>query len=357
MLSRMLQVIFVLVFVFLYQPAQAQEQVFDPTVQNTILVCIAPQDPSVGEPYLLVFRNASALGIIVPDNSNVIIYSAFPLWAAEYTITSDAVSGGYRPDTYIATVSAENNIPSPRLCGNYEGYITSDLRSTIPLPVSANHAVLIQQRGNDKLANPQFLGSFAFQFQPVNNQFAARFQVIQLDGGNIDVNLPFYNEQVPYVLIANKNVSVRRSFADAPDDFSSRSFANDRSDFVRELALDNLNLFDIMRNDLVRLYPLQGIQAEYAPGGYIRIEMAPEPASRQPEFAIGTTIRSIDDDTIDYIAFAEPTVGGSLRSNELPQVLRIESQGQFAGQLIVRYADGAEIVVESWLVEVCTSDC
>jgi hypothetical protein len=359
-------------------PVNAQEDDPPPFPLDTILVCVAPQESTdltqvveIFAPYLLIFRNSTAFGLVLPVDANVIIYSTYQddqgefreVHSALYEITPDAATGGYRPGDFLAQATLNDGIPSAHLCGDaYLSYPLSTLPSSVPMPVSRDHAVLVQVGANDLLLeqeeseSPRFLGVFAFQFSPTDvSQFQARFQFIQLVGGIVDINLPFYTEVVNYLLIANKNTSVRRSYAEAPDDFDSQSFANDRSNFIRGLREDGLDLWTIMTQDHIRIFPLQGIEQQFSPGGYIRLETPPGQSERTPAFTVGETVCSIDDDTIDYVSVGQPRGEGTLQSHQPPEILRIEEEGEFAGQLVVRYGGGAEIVIDAWLVDLCDS--
>ncbi|MFN8376853.1 MAG: hypothetical protein U0694_28770 [Anaerolineae bacterium] len=62
---------------------------------------------------------------------------------------------------------------------------------------------------------------------------------------------------------------------------------------------------------------------------------------------VGETVHSIDDDTIDYVAFADPEVSGTCEQMNSHKYCELKAKMNFAGQLVVRYADGAELLIDA----------
>lgn len=347
-------VLCLITLVLIAMPISAQDQ-------QLILVCISPQNPEIGQPYLLVFRNVDSIGVVVPDDSAVEVYSAAPLTADEYVIAPDAATGGYRPITYIANASAEIAIPRAKSCQNdtYAEFVTPDLRSTIPLPVSAGHAVIIRF-GSVQAPPPTFLGVFAFWFNPPEEEFAVRVQVIQLDPrNNIDLTIPMYSptlrSETNYIVMGNKSFSIQDLLTEEIE--GEIRFAASRQALMNVLGTANIDLFVIMRSAQVRVYPDSGISSgRYPHGGYLRLQVSADQSIRNPAFEAGSRIRPLEGTGAGYYLLTQPNqpFGALASRSAVGDVIRVDSE---TGRLIIRDPDGEdEVFIEAWLVEVCT-DC
>jgi hypothetical protein len=328
--------------------------------ETSYYVCFRGSD-SVNDEYLLVIRDTTSFGLVFPRNGVVTIYSRrpdfIPLYqhlVSLYAMTTDAQSGGYRTEAFLATAEI-GHYPREGGCGNYFDS-TVDLNTTVPLPVSENHALLVQIDSNE-IESPQVLGVVGFNAIPNNGLPTLSFQILQLYETRIEFGIPTYRNEFSYILVANKPFLMRQSFADAPDNFSGRIEGHDRSDFERELVDDNLNLFDLMMVENMRIYPDSGLQSMYEPGSYIQVEMSPNLSMRTPPFTDGIFVQSLEGANARYYlptSLDEP-YGSLAEAGDKGEVVEADSD---TGQLILQDPgeSGETVVVEAWLVEVCT-DC
>lgn len=363
-----------LLFVFpMLMQAQASNHFIHVCVIPTILNSAQDAESSnVGEPYLITFRDADLFGLVVPHPANMVIYADTRVSAALYTISPDVPTGGYHTVERLAQVSTGNQVPIQRGCGElYRDIISDNLVSTVPLPVSLNHAVVIQNGGDDKLADP-FIGVMGISYGASPGPRRG-FQIIQLtqtgtlsaSGSVLDIKLHFLAPATPFNVITNTNFGLSVSNPNSDKDFPPPTFAANREYLRSELSsLYTLDLFSVMRDTKLRIYPRGGLNSNYL-GGYIRLSMTRDPQLlvREPAFAAGDIVKSIEGAEAQYFRFqksdsVEPRIFnfqnpaevlGSLKVTGTAEVVEIDA---VTGQLIVRNPSGeGAVVIESWLVE------
>jgi hypothetical protein len=338
---------------------------------SLVFVCIDPVNQPTEDPtdaYLVIFRDTSLFGVVVSEASNVMVYSANRLETAMYAITPDMATGGYRRVDRLATSSTTDSVPSRRLCDSQYAEINDNLLATIPLPVTSDHAVLIQAEDIDNrelLDNLPFLGVFSFHIQPTVANLQYNFQILQLVGGGMEVKFPFFPQEgeTPYLLVANKDVSVRKSFAGNDEVFSAATPSDDRSLLTQQLSIIGINLFTIIDEANARIYPSDGLYNTYPNGGYLRLEMTQSPSVRIPTFSNGDMIRPLEGANSDYYLVSslgetawittQDQAFGQLSSTSLNNIAQVTGINEQTGQLSITDPGGqGECLIEAWLVEI-----
>lgn len=331
-----------------------------------LYICVTPNALSVtpnalpAMPYLLVYRDsdvqddeADAFGLIFPFDAAVTVYSPSPTQtiALLAAITTNAANGSYRQDRPIALSYTESGLSIPRPCSaeyaEYTGILNASLM-TISNPMTPDHALFLQIGGSNLLQTVDVLGAFSLHLHPSSGQ-NFDFQFLQLTGGGFEMTFPFLTENTPFFVVANREFSVRRSFAVNTETFSERIIANERMIFEALLATRSINLYDLLATSASRIYPAYGVDSDVSVGGYMRLEMSPLAVERT--FSLGDVVRPLPGAVANYYVrtnLEEPF--GVLQSPENTAVV-VEVNAQ--GQLLVTDPRGADpVILESWLVEV-----
>ncbi len=339
--------------------------------QGLVFVCVELLDPgeadNVINPYLVTFRDADLtdhiFGFVIPEDAFITFYSdstAVPA-VGIYSIAPDAATGGYRRLSSMSMAYASEDTPGERACSvEYPEIIADDLLSTIPLRVSAEQVVVVQTGGDDLLSSAEILGVFTLHFRSLLTGFSEDFQVVQFSGGGIELSFPFLQEDIRFVLVANKEVRVRISYTDSTDDFLAQNSANPRSRFLQALAREQvvldapetLDLFQMMEEGVSRIYPHSGLILVYPTGGYLRLEMSPVAAIRDPAFDAGVIVEPIEGSFPGYVT-AETGTSNTLNDGDTVNVVRIDENGQL---IVSSLKVGEGATVDAWFLEVVTDN-
>jgi hypothetical protein len=346
----------VLAFTLLGIPAHAQQA-------SLVYICVEPDDVK-GVPYLLTFRQTNLFGILIPEKANLTVYSQEGANVSLYGIDPDVQSGGYHRTNKIATAITRMGLPISRPCESQYPKSKIDLgalAATVPLPVSEDYVALIQTTGDNRLDSQPFLGVFSFNFPdsvPEKNT-PRSFQVIQLDdrATGIEMSFPFIRQNTRLLLVGNKDVDVRRSFKDDDTRFSSPLPSDERNLLISQLNGLGLNLFSIMKDGQVRIYPSSGLIIDYQQGGFLRLDIAPSPAGRDPLFVKGMAIHPLEGAEANYYLLSQPKLTyGKLSNTTGPNNVDtaiISREVDNSGRLFITDPKGKDdVFVESWLVEV-----
>lgn len=338
------------------------------TAPASVFVCVAPAD-NAQTPYTMAFQRTTAFGLLIPKNANVAIYSNEKFTSALYTINTDAGSGGYRTLERLATLNSGIILPTNLDCGEqFREELDGANYYTLPIPVSVNHALLIELDGLEEtnLTNePTVRGVLAFTFRPDNSQDATawfNFQILQISEIDpvIEFAAPFILLNTPFSVIANKTFSIGQSQSGViPPQFPPNLQPSNPRQFV-QADLQNifsLNIFNIMESGSIRIYPESGVYGVYS-GAYFRISVSSEIPER--EFTEKSIIRALEgaeattvllnrfDENPWRVDIPFDTENTSrLQGDSTTEVVRLE---EGSGQLIV--LEGTEeAIIQSWLVE------
>ncbi len=333
-----------------------------------LFICVAPDDES--DPYLIEFWDSTIFGFLIPEDATVMLFTNTFYVASLFTINTDANTGGYLVMEDLATVRTLTRIPVENPCLNAE---TEDIFAqlpfnTIPLPISPNHAIVVQENEGSLLTNTfQRIISFTFEINDNEDGEYRNLQVIQNSDLDPFLNFRYFDltPNTPFMVVANKDFGIGQSLPDtAPPEFSRERPSDIRSFVKSDLAdLYSLDIFDLAKQSNANIYIHGGILDTYR-GTYIRISLAPDPALRIPAFTPDAMIRALPDAVATFIA-SEQVEGNDLLldlpydSNPQGQLVgdsiyRVIEVDEFTGQLIIDY-DGNPAIVESWLVEVVSS--
>ncbi len=342
---------FLLVFLVLLTPVQAQNK----KPQGVVYLCIVPtlEDGTRGVPYLVGFRLVTLVGFVVSEDATVTVYNdpGAAVVVGVHHILPDAQTGGYRRVGRVATAYTTTNVPAPRDCAaEYPELITPDMLATLPLTVSIDQAMIVQVGGNALLDESEILGSTAFHFMGTTPESQKNIQVMQLTESAIDLSFPFLKEDTGFVLLANKNITVKRSFTENEADFLSQKIGNEHRGFISEMERESLDLFKIMSEGFFRIYPASGLLEVYPTQGFLRLEMPASPARRNPPFEANQTVGALTIKGVKARYYLEGRADalGSLETTSRPiPVVNVDDDGQ----LIVT-ASNQTVIIEAWLVEV-----
>lgn len=339
---------------------------------SVIHICVMPRN---GErpPYVMSFQQTGAFGVLIPQEADVVIYSNQPLSTGLYTINTDASTGGYRALETLAIVDAATIIPTQVGCrsGANAAIISGSTFSTIPLPISINHALIIQMSGMSTSVltdNPLVRGVLAFNFRPgsaTNTSNWINFQILQMlgeEGPVIEFAVPFIPPGTAFTIIANKLFSIGQSQPEAvPPRFPE--YLTPANSVVTTVqpdlqALYGLNIFEVMAQGGIRIYPDSGINDVYR-GGYFQLSIRPQETSRRlPE---GGNVRALAGAEASIVLLNRfnnnpfrinaPFGAGErtdrIQGNTTVRIVRIEPD---TGQLVV-IQGSSEAIIQSWLVE------
>jgi hypothetical protein len=331
---------------FFYTPAQSQ------TDDTMIYICVSPS-ASESQPYLVAFRNTRLVGLVLSEDANLVAYSAANLSIGLYSISSNAITGSYLRNTLFSLSNATSETMGERACDEeYPDLNLSSRLATESVQVSHDRIVIFQLGGTDGILGQDFLGAIAVHFFPDNGSYQKNFQIIQMDptANAIEMSFPFIREDisVPFAVISNKPVSVKRSFVGEDTIFSSACPSDLRSIFMRVLRGEAIDLFEMMDEASFQLYPEFGLVTDYPAGGFILIDIGTFLAQRDPVFIEGQNLSSIDGEEMPYATMDNPDVVAGRLSRA--QVVRVEAE---TGRLIARFDNGPEVIIlEPWLVEI-----
>jgi hypothetical protein len=223
--------------------------------------------------------------------------------------------------------------------------------------------VIVQVGGDNLLDTAPFLGAFTFHFRPESGEAREDIQLIQLSGGGIEVSFPYITESTRLIMIANKEVRLKISFSQIPGDFVATALANPTNALAQLLAQEtvdtdpptSLNLFQIMQEGAVRVFPAFGVIQTYPTGGFLRLEMTPVAAARDPQFTAGQALVALS----DAIGFFDPAYAptydkpngtpGTLNQGDKVKVVEVDSDGQL---MVQSSRVGERTRVDAWLVQV-----
>ena len=339
-------------------PARAQVKI---GMQDSVVMCVqvtGEEDDNTG--YLIGFRGAAEFGVLLPTEAMVTLYSpkGVPVAAKIHHVLPDAQSGGYRRAGIVGAAYTTWDVAQNPPCGEQaSALLGDDMRRSMPFPVTANQAILIERSGDGSgLDSLPLVGAMALHFVTPEPVALTDMQLIQIDAAPIDMFFPFMPEYSRLALIANKDVSLEVCYALAENSPCTRpQLVNERRVFVEDLAREQppLDLYGLMRAASVRLYPAWGLVLEYPVNGVIRFSLADSPARREPAFEVGQYVRPLELEGI-IVHFYINRLG-------TPDLIRGDLDGQTVGVPVVKVDDRGQLVirlsgerrvVEAWLVEV-----
>ena len=350
-----------------YQPISAQ---FD----DFIFVCVQPIPATERDPFLIGIRNTGVnntgfFGLIFPEPVRVMVYS-YPHIAARvarFGFEEDAETGGYIRDSEatgasILDAGANGDIPDGKMCtGRFHDLLTDEFWLTSSMVTNSRQMLLIQAGANDPqlLFSEPIRGVIALDFLNME-QDAPPFQLIQMAGGPIDVYLPYIpdNQNVPMMLSANKNITMRRSqeFDSAAVAAAGQKTPGNRATLILDLQREfQLDLYERMEAQRAHIFPVAGLLDNYPGGGLIRIEISSIRARRgfeenQPQ---QIRVRPRDGMTVPYYHpgnLSPEAIYGTLKTPEsTATVIRAGDDGY----LVVRDPEGTgEVLIKARLVEI-----
>lgn len=330
---------------------------------STVHICVEPTAPEAAPPSLITLGGSQLLGLVIPQDAKVTVFSgpASNLTLHLYEIATDAQNGGYRATrTVNRDMYGVNNVsPGARCSGRYSTSLTGDLVASDPAFVSRDRAIIIQTGpAVDTAVVDDFVGVLSVSIRPSGSVeeagFIRDFQIIQISGGYIDLSLPFLDRDTQVVLIANKDLSISESFDG--QDWLSLVVANARSSFMKQLARLNppLDLFKLMEEGFIRIYPHAGLFHNFPAGGYLRLMLSETPAAREPQFREGVSMRPLEGTRANYYMphMMNEVAGALFAPQNTAKVHRVDPN---TGQLFIidpKPGGTVEMVIQSWLVEV-----
>lgn len=357
---------------------------------ESIYVCVEPlnssDNASLTEPYLIEFAGSNAFGFVIPHEARITLYaSSKDVQIARYEVAPDADTGGYRRidqrQNLLRTGTALTDRSPCR--STYSDFLTDDLLASDQITVSPsvnenrNQAILVEIDSVETaevnyLDEADFLGVFSIQIRPEEpgrGNFPQDFQVIQFLAGEIDVRFPFLSKHLTQesvtrvIVIGSKDVTLTRKFPDQPS-FATSCSADERSNFATVLSSqlinrrggdEKLNLYTLMEEANLPIYPAFGHVYEYPIGGWIALSVSDSRNERETTFIGGDLIQALDGVEVDYVLKERPgDVAGRMKpdTNETdPTRLTVEEVDD-QGQLIARDNTDLLVIVPAWLVEV-----
>lgn len=329
-----------------------------------IIFCVNPVGDAT--PYIIEFWDSTVFGILVPENARITIFSNTFYSSALYTINTNARSGGYLTMEHLLTANTVTRVATGNPCLNTD---TRDLFSqlpfqTVPLPVSLNHAIIVQEGGSNELANPfQRVVSFTFGIATAEGTTLRNLQIIQNSESDPFLNFRYLDLEpnTPFMVIANKDFGIGQSLPNTDPPEFSRERPSDIRSFVKSDLEDlyALDIFELAKESNARIYISSGLLDTYR-GNYIRISLAPDTVERIPSLQPGGLVRAIPEATATFISL-DQIKGNELQldlpydSNPLGNILgdsiyRIIEINDTTGQLVIDF-NGNPAIVQAWLVE------
>jgi len=329
-----------------------------------IIFCINP----VGEatPYIIEFWDSTVFGIVIPELAWVTTFSNTFYSSALYTINTNAKSGGYLTMEHLLTANTITQVATGNPCLNTD---TRDLFSqlpfqSVPLPISINHAIVVQEGGDNELANPfQRIISFTFGIGGLEDIPLRNLQIIQNSESDPFLNFRYLDLEpnTPFMVVANKDFGIGQSLPNTDPPEFSRERPSDIRSFVKSDLEDlyALDIFEVAAESNALIYISCGLFYTYR-GNYIRFSLAPDTVEMIPSLEPGGLIRAITEATATFISL-DQIKGNELQldlpydSNPLGNILgdsiyRILEINENTGQLVIDF-NGNPAIVQGWLVE------
>lgn len=345
-----------------------QTTLYAQTTPPELVFCV---NPIGGDPYIIEFLDSIVFGVIIPEDARVTIFTNTFYTAALYTINTNAKSGGYLTMEHIATANTVTRIAAGNPCMSAETreFFRKLPFQTLPLPISVNHAITVQQGASNELANPfQRIVSFTFGIGGDEDSTFRNLQIIQNSEADPFLNFRYFDLEpnTPFMVIANKDFGIGQSLPDTnPPEFSRERPSDIRSFVKSDLAdLYGLDIFEVAKQSNARIYISSGLLDTYR-GNYIRISLAPDTVERIPAFEPGAMIHALPDAIATFIAMEQ--IEGNVLQLDLPfdsnplgnisgdSKYRIIGVNEITGQLVIDF-NGNPAIVEGWLVEVSLED-
>ncbi len=166
------------------------------------------------------------------------------------------------------------------------------------------------------------------------------------------IYLPYIDVQERFTVIANKDVTIRRSFEGDLLNFSAPIVPDNLSILLPTLANETppIDLPQTMRDAHFRIYPARGMIIDYRPGGLFQIGMSSSPVVRNFTGA-GQEVRAIEGGFRAHFYAEFPRLStpvfGRLEGNQIASVVEIDERGQ----LIAEKRDVSGFI-EAWLVDI-----
>jgi hypothetical protein len=340
------------------------------TASPRIVFCVNPRAGG-GDPYIIEFWDSIVFGILIPENARVSVFSNTFYSSALYTVNTNAKSGGYLAMEHLATVNTVTEVANGNPCWNED---TRELFAqlpykTLPLPISINHAIVVQEGNSDELANPfQRVVSFTFGIGGEEGSTTRNLQIIQNSESDPFLNFRYLDLEpnTPFIVVANKDFAIGQSLPDTDPPEFSRERPSDIRSFVKSDLEDlyGLNIFEVAKQSNARIYISSGLLDTYR-GTYIRVSLAPDTVERIPALLSGVLVRALPDATATFVSLEQ--IGNNLLQLDLPyetnpfgiilgdSVYRIIEVNDRTGQLVLDF-DGNPVIVEGWLVEAVTDE-
>ncbi len=318
------------------------------------------------------------IGLIIPLNAKVTVYSHFKLQLEVYTVRPDTSPGGYRfvhtePITTSSSMQ-EKNFYNANFTSRYPaiGCDASNLLATRPVnvvggrPLDADAEVTdqgIPTRRTEFSLNNDFYthemmvirrhGNFPVQNQTIKgvasfhlfNNSRLSFQLVQLGDEVFNLGLPTLSNATDYYLFANKDVTVNvlRELSDGTTlpVFTGVAFTLGQLTQLKNLEVEEP--FTLLRADAVQIYPYRALSGTYDPEDYLEIDMTQPSPSRS--FASGTNFRPIAG-SAPRIYTVDGRFFGYLTAGRTATVSSVDPNGQLV------YTDGGgQYLLDAWLVE------
>jgi len=296
-------ILFVFVLsVFCIPTAQSQEtpnptpvpQVVTTLANNEVIICFA-SDTAGTEPFAIAIQNITSdltsplFGLVFPQSGVVTVSSTSRLRAALFSIDPSNMTGGYSLGDYIMFAQTSENIPP----ASDNDPCRTDFLSTVPMRVSPNHMIAIQIGTGNNFVNPVMRGVFAFYFE----EQGKGFQIVQFNRNeNIEMKFPFLTGTTHnrYIVVSNAYAKLGQSATRGGNTIISERDLLDR--FSLETELENkqfgLDLYEIMDQSSVHIYPYCGEFRNYEPGEYVRLS-ALSAAPLKDRFSVDTPVHSV----------------------------------------------------------------
>lgn len=330
--------------------------------------CVEPRAEE-SDPYLIEFWDSIVFGIVIPEDAVVTMYSNTFYATAFYTINTNARNGGYIRMEDLGTANTYTRIPAPNACLTPE---TEEIFAklpfqTIPIPVSIDHAIVVQHDGDNELDNPfQRVIAFTFGIENGEDGIIRNLQVIQNSETDPFLNFRYFDipQSTPFMVTGNKDFGIGQSLPDTSDD-SPPEFSRERPSDVRSFVksdledLYGLDIFSLAQAANARIFINSGLLDNYR-GTYIRISLAPNVVERIPPLEPDVIIRALPDAKANFVAIDQVEnnplqLDLPYRTSPLGQIMgdstyRIVEIDEITGQLIIDF-DGNPVIVESWLME------
>jgi hypothetical protein len=297
--------------------------------------------------YVLQFRNTEQVGVVLPVDSRVVVYSTLELIVETYGIRTDATTGAYKiagdQPTVTSSTTKLNNFNSRQVAG-YEflqNLTQSGLLATRPFEIlGGSEMIAIGENGG--FSSVIIQGTMSFNLQPD----LAAFQVVQLGDEDIELGLPALTAPTPFILLSNRDFTLTDKIqVDGVEVLGPVNTSYARNILNQLLNYEEPELFNIMRASQVRIHPFHGLTAVYTPGRFLLLVMNKQPSPRL--FQAGQTITPLIGSSPAYYDSASGR-NGNLNDGDVLTVISVDDEGRLYATS-GKVGQGAEI--EAWLVE------